>query len=124
MSDQTHTDHCRDYLCQGCEEIMRDEASITEDNVAHDTLCRGIYQRYTDPKHCASCDLIWAVREDDKRIYSNNIGRLEEEYRKGYSQAIKDMTPECTCGIGKDGSYLHHQLPCRYGSFTHSQEMR
>ena len=77
----------------------------------HDPLCRGIYQRYTDPKNCASCDLIWAVREDDKRIYSNNIGRLEEEYLNGYSQAIRDIELKCTCVIRQ------------YRSLNNSQEI-
>ena len=41
---------------------------------SHDPLCRAVYQRYTDPKNCTSCDLIWAVREDDKERYSTNTG--------------------------------------------------
>ena len=54
----------------------------------HDPLCRAVYQRYTDPKDCTSCDLIWAVREDDKRIYEINIGKLEAAYLQGYAQGI------------------------------------
>lgn len=54
----------------------------------HDPLCRGHYQRYTDPLLCASCDLIAAVREDDKRIYDTNIGKLEAAYLQGYAQGI------------------------------------
>lgn len=54
----------------------------------HDPLCRAVYQRYTDPKNCTSCDLIWAVREDDKRIYDISIGKLEAAYLQGYTQAL------------------------------------
>lgn len=58
----------------------------------HDSLCRGVYQRYTDPKNCASCDLIWAVREDDKRVYDINIGKLEAAYIKGRQDALDTMS--------------------------------
>ena len=54
----------------------------------HDPLCRAVYQRYTDSKDCTSCDLIWAVREDDKRIYDTSIGKLEAAYIQGYAQGI------------------------------------
>lgn len=54
----------------------------------HDPLCRGIYQRYTDPKNCISCDLIWAVREDDKERYSINIGKLEAAFLQGREHTI------------------------------------
>ena len=56
--------------------------------MTHDPLCRAVYQRYTDPQHCTSCDLIWAVREDDKRIYDISIGKLEAAYLQGYAQAL------------------------------------
>lgn len=56
----------------------------------HDPLCRAVYQRYTDPKDCTSCDLIWAVREDDKRIYDTSIGKLEAAYLQGYAQALEN----------------------------------
>ena len=56
----------------------------------HDPLCRAVYQRYTDPKNCTSCDLIWAVREDDKRIYDTSIGKLEAAYIQGYAQALEN----------------------------------
>ena len=54
----------------------------------HDPLCRAYYQRHTDPQICASCDLIAAVREDDKRIYDINIGKLEAAYLQGYAQGL------------------------------------
>lgn len=58
----------------------------------HDPLCRGIYQRYTDPKNCVSCDLIWAVREDDKKKYAINIGKLEAAYIEGRQNALDIMS--------------------------------
>jgi hypothetical protein len=56
----------------------------------HDPLCRAYYQRYTDPKDCASCDLIWAVREDDRNKFDTNIGKLEAAYKLGYENAKQD----------------------------------
>ena len=38
--------------------------------------------------------------------------------------AIDGITPECSCGVGMDESYMKHMLPCKYGSFMHSQGMR
>ena len=33
----------------------------------HDPLCRGRYQRITDPLHCTDCDLIAKVRAEYER---------------------------------------------------------
>jgi len=33
----------------------------------HDPLCRGHYQRITDPLHCTDCDLILRTRRDTLR---------------------------------------------------------
>lgn len=57
---------------------------------SHDPLCRGYYQRHTDPKDCASCDLIWAVREDDRQVYDTNIGKLNAAYKRGYTDALEE----------------------------------
>lgn len=56
---------------------------------SHDKLCRSVYQRYTDPKHCVSCDLIWAVREDDKKAYDTSIGKLEAAYIRGREDTLE-----------------------------------
>lgn len=61
----------------------------------HHPLC------YNDGLANSECDLCWVI-----------------------NYAIDSITPECSCGIGIDGSYLKHELPCRYGSFLHSQGMR
>lgn len=56
----------------------------------HDPLCRGVYQKYTDPKNCTSCDLIWAVREDDRQKFDTNIGKLQSAYKRGYTDALEE----------------------------------
>lgn len=56
----------------------------------HDRLCRGTYQRHTDPKNCASCDLIWAVREDAHNEFDINIGKLNAAYKRGYTDALEE----------------------------------
>lgn len=60
----------------------------------HHPLC---YNNYTEDEDCELC---WVI-----------------------NYVIDSITPECSCGIGMDGSYLKHTLPCLYGSFTHSQQM-
>jgi hypothetical protein len=37
--------------------------------------------------NCASCDLIWAVREDDRNKFDTSIGKLEAAYKLGYQNA-------------------------------------
>lgn len=56
----------------------------------HDPLCRGLYQRYTDVENCASCDLIAAVREDDRLRYDTNIGKLDAAFKEGYGFAKEE----------------------------------
>lgn len=58
----------------------------------HDPLCRAYYQRYTDPKNCASCDLIWAVREDDRNKFDVNVNKLNAAYKIGYSNAKEEAS--------------------------------
>ena len=60
----------------------------------HDSLCRAYYQRYTDPKQCASCDLIAAVREDDRDKFDTNIGKLNAAYKRGYTDGREDSALE------------------------------
>lgn len=60
----------------------------------HDPLCRAYYQRYTDPKDCSSCDLIWAVREDDRDKFDVNIGKLNAAYKRGYTDGREDSALE------------------------------
>lgn len=56
----------------------------------HDPLCRGVYQKHTDPKNCVSCDLIWAVREDDRQKFDTNIGKLQAAYKSGYTDGLEE----------------------------------
>lgn len=54
----------------------------------HDPLCRNRYQRWTDPMHCADCDLIHAVRAQYDTPHGSTPWHL------GYRQA----KTECGCG--------------------------
>lgn len=77
----------------------------------HDPLCRGYYQRYTDPRNCASCDLIWAVREDDKQRYAVNIGKLEAAFLQGREYGLNQATSAIENMPKEDGGYcfvVHH----------------
>lgn len=79
--------------------------------MSHDPLCRAVYQRYTDPQHCTSCDLIWAVREDDKRIYDTSIGKLEAAYLQGRDQGLTEAIQSIENMPKEDGGYcyvVHH----------------
>lgn len=74
---------------------------------SHDPLCRAVYQRYTDPKNCTSCDLIWAVREDDKERYSTNIGKLEAAFLQGRDQGLIEAMQSIENMPKEDGGYCH-----------------
>lgn len=53
----------------------------------HDPLCRGRYQRITDPLHCPDCDLIARVRAEYQTPHGSTPWHL------GYQQARR----ECGC---------------------------
>jgi len=55
---------------------------------SHDPLCRNRYQRWTNPLHCADCDLIHAVRAQYDTPHGSTPWHL------GYRQAMT----ECGCG--------------------------
>ena len=58
----------------------------------HDPLCRSSYQRFMPIENCASCDLIWAVREDDKNKFNTSIEKLQAAYKLGYTNAKEEAS--------------------------------
>lgn len=66
-----HTNHCRDALCQGCEEIKY-----------HDPLC--------NETEC-QCDLIRAVRKDHRARIVKTLRNLADHMTNG---GLDDKTKE------------------------------
>lgn len=53
----------------------------------HDPLCRAYYQANMSPDICRSCDLILAVRLDERKILNSRV-MYQSGYTDGYSDGV------------------------------------